>query len=162
MTFEIEKISETRLVKIEGRPNSPERTKERTRWQRFKFWLFPHLKKSRELAEAYAEAKVEKEKSEARKTTEEAAEIAARKDITRQKEVREFNIIIDDIFKDDTLPPGAKALKLAKLIEKNPQVAKQLQRVKDIIENLALKKGFNIGVVDDSQKSLPEGKEKGE
>lgn len=83
MKFGTEKISETRLVKVEGRPNSPERPRERTRWERFKFWLFPHFKKSEELAEAYAEAKVEKEKSEERKRTEEAAEIAARKDLTR-------------------------------------------------------------------------------
>jgi len=151
---ETENISETRLVKVEGRPNSPELPKEQTRWERFKFWLFPHLRKSGELAEAYAEAKVEKEKSEARKRTEEAAEIAARKDVTRQEEVKEFCSIVDGIFADDGLPPGAKALKLAKLMEENPQVAAQLDKIKDLIEKLALNKGFNVEVVDESHKAL--------
>lgn len=154
MTFELEKISETSLVKVEGRPNLPEKPRERTRWERFKFWLSPHLKKNEELAEAYAKAKVEKEKSEARKRTEEAAEIAARKDLTRQKEVKEFCNIVDVIFADDGLPPGAKALKLAKLMEENPQVAAQLDKIKDLIEKLALSKGLNIEVVDESHKAL--------
>jgi hypothetical protein len=126
MTFQIEKISQTRLVKVEGRPNTPERPKESTLWERFEFFLFPHLKRSKELAEAYAEAKVEKEKSEARKTTEQAAKIAARRDlelerkrIPDQEEIREFNAAVDNIFSDDRLPEQAKALKFAKLIEKN-------------------------------------------
>lgn len=125
-------------------------------WYRFKAFVCPWLRQSEDLVEAYAKAKVEREENEARKIAEEAAEIAARKDVTRQKEVKTFNAIIDDIFKDDTLPMGAKALKLAKLIENNPQVAKQLENVTDIIEKLALKKGLNIEVVDDSQKFLSE------
>jgi hypothetical protein len=112
MSFETKEISKCRIVEVEGRPNSPDSPRERTLWQAFKFWIFPHLKKSEALAEAYAEAKVEKEKSEARKIAEEAADIAARKDTRSQKEVQTFNAIIDDIFADDGLPPGAKALKL--------------------------------------------------
>jgi hypothetical protein len=47
-------------------------------------------------------------------------------------------------------------------MEKNPQVAAQLEKVKDIIEKLALKKGLNIEVVDESQKSLPQSEKKSE
>ena len=43
---------------------------------------------------------------------------------------------------------------MAKLMEKNPQVAAQLEKVKDMIEKLALKKGLNMEVVDESQKIL--------
>jgi hypothetical protein len=126
-----------------------------TKWQRLKATLFPHLKRSKELAYAYTEAKVEKERSEARKIAEEAAEIAAKKDLIRQKSAKEFVAVIDDIFADDSLPPGAKALKLAKLMEENPQVAAQLENVKEIIETLALKKGLNIQAVDESNNLLP-------
>jgi hypothetical protein len=156
MNPENEEILEATIVKAEGRPNNPEKPKEQTRWQRFKTWIFPYWKESKELAKTYSQAEVAKKENEARKLMEEAAEIAARKDLTQQKEVKQFNDIIDDIFADDGLLPGAKALKLAKLMEKNPQVAAQLEKVKDIIEKLALKKGLNMEVVDESQKFLPE------
>ena len=136
------------------------RSGNRTRWQRLKATLFPRLKRSKELAYAYTEAKVEKELNEARKVAEEADEIAARKDLTRQKEVKEFNRSVDDIFKIDRLASGAKIIKLAKLIEMNPQVVAQLKKVEEVIETLALKKALNIEVDDESKKALPiEGKE---
>jgi hypothetical protein len=120
------------------------------------------LKRSRELAYAYTEAKVEKERGEARKVTGEADEIAARKDLTRQKEVKEFNRSVDDIFKNDGLASGAKVLKLAKLIEKNPQVVEQLEIAEEVIGMLALKKSINIEVVEESKKVLlGEAEEKG-
>ena len=152
---ENEEILEATIVKVEGRPNLPTRPKEQTRWQRFKAALFPHLRKSKELAEAYTKAKVEKERSEARKTAEEAAEIAAKKDLLKQKGAKAFNAVIDDIFADDSLPAGAKALKLAKLMEENPEVAAQLDKVKGIIETLALQKGLKMEIVDESGKALP-------
>jgi hypothetical protein len=53
----------------------------RTCQQRLKATLFPYLRRSKELAYAYTEAKVEKERSEARKIAEQAAEIEAKKDL---------------------------------------------------------------------------------
>ena len=114
------------------------------------------MRRSKELADAYTEAKVQKERSEACKIAEEASEIAAKKDLIRQKSAKEFGAVIDDIFADDSLPPGAKALKLAKLMEENPQVAAQLDNVKEIIETLALKKDFNIQSVNESNKTYLE------
>jgi hypothetical protein len=156
MTDANEKILEATIVKVEGTPNLPEQPEERPRWECFKSWLFPHMRKSKELAQAYTEAKVAKEENEARKIAEEAAEIAARKDLTMQQEASEFNALIDDIFADDGMPIGAKALKLAKLMEKNPQIVAQLDEVKGIMEELALKKGLNIEVEEDSIIFLPE------
>jgi hypothetical protein len=159
MTDDDEKILEATIIKVEGTPNLPEQPEERTRWECFKSWLFPHMRKSKELAQAYTEAKVAKEENEARKKAEEAAEIAARKDLIRQQEASEFNALIDDIFAEDGMPAGAKALKLAKLMEKNPQIVAQLDEVKGIIEELALKKGLNIELEEDSIISLPEKKD---
>ena len=156
MNKETEEILEATIVKVEGRPNFPKHPKEQTRWESFKLFLFRRLRKSKELAEAYTEAKVAKEQNEARKIAEEAGEIAARKDRTRQQEASEFNAIIDDIFSDDSLPAGAKMLKLAKLMEKNPQLASQLRKVKEIIEELGLKTGLSIEVEADSLKYLPD------
>jgi len=123
----------------------------RTCWQRFKAVFFTHFSRSKELAYAYTEAKVEKERGEARKVTGEADEIAARKDLTRQKEVKEFNRSVDDIFKNDGLASGAKVLKLAKLIEKNPQVIAQLEKAEEVIEMFGLKNNLENKLVDESQ-----------
>lgn len=140
-------------LKIQSRKdtNVLERSRKRTRWQRFKATLFPHLRRSKELAYAYTEAKVEKERSEARKIAEEAAEIAATKDLIRQKSAKEFGAVIDDIFADDSLPAGAKALKLAKLMEKNPRVVAQLERADKVIEKFSLKNNHEDKLVDESQ-----------
>jgi len=128
---------------------------DRTRWQRFRSVVFPHLRRSKELAYEYTEAKVEKQRSEARKIAEEASKIAAKTDLIRQKNVKAFSAVIDDIFAVNSLPSGAKALKLAKLMEMNPQVAVQFDNVKEIIETLALKQDLNIQAVDESNKILP-------
>lgn len=129
---------------------------EEKRWRQFRAWMFPHLKKSEKLAEAYAEAKVEKEKSQARKVMEEAAEIAAKSELARQKALKEFGAMVDDVFADDKIPETVRALKLAKLIEKNPEVAAQLEKVKEIIEKLASTRGLSVEAVDDYNKELPE------
>ena len=99
--------------------------------------MFPYLIRSKELSCEYTEAKVEKERSEARKVAEEAAEIAAKRDLIRQKSAKEFGIVIDDIFADDGLPLSAKALKLSKLMEENHGVLAQLEKAEKIIEKTA-------------------------
>jgi hypothetical protein len=143
-------------IRSRQKPNILIYAGDRTCWQKFKAALFPYLRRSKELADAYTEAKVQQERSEACKIAEEASEIAAKKDLIRQKSAKEFGAVIDDIFADDSLPPGAKALKLAKLMEENPQVAAQLDNVKEIIETLALKKDFNIQSVNESNKTYLE------
>ena len=92
--------------------------------QRFYGWIFPHLQLGEELAEEYFEAKVKKEQSEA--------------NILKLKEVGEFNNIINDIFSNDDLPQVVKALKLAKIIESNPDVIVHLESAKKIINELQL------------------------
>ena len=110
--------------------------REYTRWVRFKSWIFSHLRKTEYLAELYAEAKVAKEENEAWKTAEEAADIDARKDLKRLKELQRFNAIVDDIFANDGIPPEAKVLKLAKLFEIDPEVLTQIDKVKNVIKKI--------------------------
>jgi hypothetical protein len=102
------------------------------------------------LSEQYAEAVVHREQSEAHRVAEQAAEIAARKDLIRQKEVQEFSRSVDEIFVADGLPPIAKALKLAKLMESNPHVEAHIGAAKEILKELPLQK-----FMDGPQKSLP-------
>jgi hypothetical protein len=107
-------------------------------WQRLKSVLFLYFTRSKELAYTYTEAKVEKERSEARKIAEQADEIAAQKNLIRQKSAKEFSAVINEIFADDGLPTGAKAFKLAKLIEENPRVMSQLEKIGKIVEKFSL------------------------
>jgi hypothetical protein len=130
------------------------RSGNRTRWQRLKATLFPHLKRSKELAYAYTEAKVEKERSEARKIAEEANEIATKREIIKQRSAKEFGNVIDDIFKDDCLPLGAKALKLAKLMEENPQVLAHLEKAEKVIDKFSLNNNLENKLVDESQSCI--------
>lgn len=149
--FKNEQPSEYLKIQSRKDTNVLERYRKRTRWQRFKDALSPHLSGSKELAYAYTKAKVEKELSEALRIAEEAAEIAAKKDLIRQKGVKEFGAVIDDIFAVDSLPPGAKALKLAKLIQENPQVLEQLKIAGKVIEKFSLNNNHKNKLMVESQ-----------
>jgi len=111
-----------------------------TFWHRLKAALFPCLKNSKRLAELCAEARVEKERSEACKIAEQANEIVVRSDLIKQNETIVFNSIVNDIFANDGLPPAGKILKLAKLMENNPGIEDRLEDANKIFEKLCLEK----------------------
>jgi hypothetical protein len=141
--------TENAIIRVQGGPVHPDRPDERTCWECFKEWIFPSLKRGNDLADAFADARVRGERNKADKVAKEAAEIAARTDSENQRAVGEFNTIIDDIFKSDGLPPGAKALKLAKLLEANPAIAEKLDRVMSLLDRLHYTKGVSIQPIDD-------------
>ena len=149
--FKNEQPSEYLKIQSRKDTNVLERSRKQTRWQRFKAALFPYLRRSKELAYAYTEAQIEKERNEARKIAEEAAEIAAQNDLIRQKSAKEFGAVINDIFADDSLPPSAKTFKLAKLIEANPEIVVQLERAEKVVEKLSLNINHENKLVDKPQ-----------
>jgi len=152
--FKNEQSSEYLKIQSRKDTNVLEHSRKRTRWQRFKAILFPYLSRSKDLAYTYTEAKVEKERSEARKIEEEANEIAAKRDLIKQKSAKEFGYVIDEIFADDSLPAFAKALKLAKLMEENPQVVAQLERAEEVIDKFSLNKNHKNKIVAESQSCI--------
>lgn len=163
MTLENEEILEGTIVRAEGKPNSPGQPIEQSKWLHFKSWLSTRFKKGESLATQYASAKSAREENESKKTVQEAAEIAARKDseiqrkkILDQEEVIAFCTAVNDIFADDGLAPEAKDLKFAKLMEKNPQIMAQLDKVKEVKEKLAFTRGFNLEIVDKPKRYLSE------
>ena len=110
------------IVRLDGVPREAMKEEEKSRFKRF-VSIFPHLLKTVALGRKYIRAKVTQEENKAKKTAAEAAEIAARKELQeqeaateRQREVQEFSKNVDDIFKDDGLPPDAKMLKMAKYL----------------------------------------------
>lgn len=107
-------------------------------WQKIKAWLYPQLIESERLTKDYFEANVHKKQNEADKIAAQAKNIVAQTEVLKQKEVLEFNKIINEIFRDDGLPKAAKYLKLAKVLEKNPHVLEHFKIIGKISEDIEL------------------------
>lgn len=148
---------EARAIQVyRGEPHDPSASKEPSRWSRFLAWFLPGLRKkvqlADELASNYARAKVgqeeaeaEKRKAEAQRAAAEAAETAARADAARMQEVKQFCDIVDGV--DFSSPGPADALKLARLLQENPEVAEQLNTVASLFDRLRLMHGTEVQVV---------------
>ncbi len=119
------------IVKSEGRPLEPDRPGEVSRWSHFKRRLLARLKWGGGLSEAYADARVAKERNEAQKLAEEAAKIAAQTDAERQEAYRRFAENVDELFTGS--PDDAEALKLMKLLEANPGLKEQAEKVQALL-----------------------------
>lgn len=143
------------IAQIEGIPREQFRKNEKEKWLVFKQVMSKLFNKGGELGTEYAESHVRIQQSEVLKNLQEAAKIAAEKGnidaeirVKNQKEVKKFNQNIDDIFANDGLPASAKMLKLAKLLENNPGIENQIEKVKNMIEQLSQAKGFKIELLD--------------
>lgn len=141
------------IVKYEGTPTDYEASEEISRWQRFLNAFFPFTRRGgklaaygAELSRAYAEAEVASKQNEAAKKAAEAAEIAALAEVNKNESCRIFNAQVDAIFRDDSLPEAAKLLKLAKLLDTNPQLAEQIDRVADLMNRLNVARGTNVEI----------------
>ena len=150
---------------VAGTPRDKSAKKEAGKWERFKSFFGKKLRKGVDLGESYASGEVSKKQSEVRKNLEQAAKLAAeRKNIQaeeqlkKQKEVQEFSKSVDNIFADDGLPIHAKKLKLAKLIDNNPGIEKQIHKINAMIEKLSYDKGL-VFELRSEQKALAEGPE---
>ena len=131
---------DTNLIKISVKPNSQSET---SFFKKFVQFFVPRLKKQEELGLAYEEAKVRKLQAEAEKITQEAATLAVEKDIAKQQEMTDFCANLDEIF-DPTAPERINILKLAKLMETNPELATQIEKVNQLMERLEKEKGCFI------------------
>jgi hypothetical protein len=151
------------IIRYDGIPTEPFRPHEPTRWQRFLTAIWPFARQGGEwakyggeLGKAYLDAEIANRTNTASRTAAEAAETAARADFQRQDAVRVFNDQIDSIFKDNNLPHGAKILKLAKLMEANPDLAQQVEKITDIVDKLALRRGARIEIASEVTEPAPE------
>lgn len=117
--------------------------KESGRLAAFIGFFVPRLKKQEELALRAEEALIRKTEAEAEKTLAEAARTAAEKDRARQESLKKFCENVEGVFKPDD-SREITMLKFAKLLETNPELAQQLDKVNDIIERMAEQKGFRI------------------
>lgn len=117
--------------------------KESSLFEAFKEFFLPRLKQQEEIAIAYEVASVKKLDAEGEKIIQEAAKLSAEKDIARQQELKAFCENVDNFFSADD-PPHVMMLKFAKLIEVNPEIAVQLEKVNKLIGQLAATKSLQI------------------
>lgn len=154
------------VVRVEGIPKGNEEGKI-TRRELLDFkaicrLLGGKLKESGQLGEEYLRAKVAQETNAARRTAEEAAEIASRReeneasaDAKRQEATSQF---IDNLKSMSELPASQQVLALAKLLEQNPDIEQQLDRIESIVQRLQMTRGLLVENADLLLEANPGGK----
>lgn len=152
-----------RICKVAGVPERDEEgrltRRELFAWEQFCRLFGEKFKKTVELGEAYAEAKVAQEANAARKTAEEAAEIAARKrqinaetQIKKDKSALEaekarqetVKTVIEDVDRILHLLPEGQGIAMAKLLMENPDIQDQLDKIVAAIEKLHQLKSLTL------------------
>lgn len=139
------------ICKVEGVPRTdgePISRREILSWQWFCQLIGLKVKQGSELGEEFLRAKVAQETNAAKKTAEEAAEIAARReecvaatDLKRQEAGEQF---ISNLKSLSELPPLQQTLALAKILQDNPEIASQLEKIEVTMERLRLLRGVKI------------------
>lgn len=118
-------------------------------FKRFWHWLFPRLERGADMAEAFGDAEVAQRDASARRTAEEAAEIAAKREISeakaglqRQLDVKQFIENIDAIESLDSI--AGQTLAFAKLLEQNPGIMDQVELIESMVARLGYERGLMI------------------
>ena len=153
MTRDPDQHEDHAIIRFDGRPNDADSSIEKTRWKRFLEFLHLSSSRSQELVEAYAGAEVARKQNEAAKLAAEAAQIAARSDLTRVQAVKVVNEEIQRIFTDKDVPPEAKVMQLSVLAKEHPEILAQLKIIEEYAESLRLTKGVQIQVIEDRKPS---------
>ena len=130
-----EDVDDAVISSIGGVPNRYDK-KEPTRFAAFKKFFIPRLRKQEELALAFEEAAVRKLDAEGEKLSQEAAKIAAEREVTKQEELRRYQENVENTFRPSD-SPEVTILKMAKLLQMNPEIADQLAKVNAVLERLA-------------------------
>ena len=153
MTRDPDQHEDHAIVRYEGRPHKSNRPEVKTRWRRCLEFLHLSSRKTQELGEAFAGAEVAKKQNESAKVAAEAAEIAAKADLTRKQAVKLVNDEIQRIFTDENLPQEAKAMQLSVLAKENPEILEQIEIIRERVESSRLTKGVQIQIVEDRKPS---------
>lgn len=161
-------------IEFKGIPQEVESVGEKSRWRAFLDFVNPWanrgkalIKTAKELGKEHVQTLNEINKAEAKKRTgeaikshaeaekikEEAAEIAARKS---NEKVKAVNDEIVRIFSDESLPDQAKALMLANVMNENPEISAQLEKIIDMMSKLQLVNFAEINISVQENTSITE------
>lgn len=149
MTWDPDQHDDHAIVRYEGRPNEADRPAEKTRMRRFLEFLRLLPRKTDEVAVAYDDAEVVEKSNEAVKIAAQAAEMAARADLTRTVEVTVVNEEIERIVTNRSLPMEAVRMQLRTLAKAHPEILEQSDKIDQLIERLRLQRGLRVQIVED-------------
>lgn len=106
-----------------------------------------------ELGEEFVRAKVAQETNTAAKIAADAAELASRRElneananVARQSALEKY---INNLERMKNLPPAQQAMALAKLMEQEPELVAQLERIEHVANKLRNINGAIIGLLND-------------
>jgi hypothetical protein len=140
---------ETTIAKLAGSPSSTPRSQdERNLWTAFCDWLCGKFNRNDGLDEAFLQAKVAQEANSARKTLEEAAELAARAEEARARarllHSEADGKLIENLQKLSALDAFGKRVALARLMDDDPTLYARVESIEGLIERLRLNRGTSI------------------
>lgn len=119
------------MLKFEGVPRKRGRRGEDSRWKRFIRLITPWAERANDLSDRYANAKASEAEADAKIKESQAGEIAARADNIRAKNLKATcDIINTEIGLDDS--DLANELKIAALLDANPGLAAQFEKIQEI------------------------------
>ena len=141
---------QSQITELSGRPNDSSRPGESERFAGFKklmrrlgIWSGPIRAETASLAHRAAEAVVAKEEGEASKRAAEAAEISARTDALANENISAtFDLI--DLINEPGQSEEVRMLKMMALFEQKPELAKQAEKVREIMDRLRLEHGTTV------------------
>jgi len=131
-----------KIVRVAGIPNKATK-RERAWFTAFKNFWIPRLKKQENYATSYQNAKITEADGQSAQAIQAAAKIAAERDQLRQKEFDDFCKTIDQHFSGEE-SPELLVLKFAKLLQTNPEIVDQIEKVNSLIQSLSLNYSTNI------------------
>jgi len=120
------------VVKFNAKPNNIDDPRERNIFKRFLAFINPWAVKARNITEDYYGGEAARRVNEAEKFAAETAEIATRTELAKLEKVKLENELIDQVFKDDNLPPQAKMLKMSNILANNPKLREQMEKVDEM------------------------------
>lgn len=142
----------TEIAKFQATPKVPEEgvfdRRQFLTWEGFGKWFRKKCELADSLVEQTATAHADLITNKAAKVGEEAGEAAARKDelvaktdIAKQHSVREF---INSVREIGDLPEGQQPLAILKLMQENPGLEDQIERVQDVMNRLSMMHGTHL------------------
>lgn len=149
MTWGRDQRDDHAIVRYEGRPNEADRPAEKTRMRWFLEFLRLVPRKTDEVADVFHDAEVVEEPNEAVKNAAQAAEMAARADLTRTVAVTVVNDEIERIVTNKSLPVEAVKMQLRTLVKAHPEILEKSEEIDQLVERLRLKRGLRLQIAQD-------------
>ena len=149
-------LVETTVTRVDGTPRDPQISRrELLSFNAIAQIIGKKVTEGAELGEEYLRAKVAQESNSAEKIAAEAAEIASKQDlneanadVAKQEALGKF---ISNLKQMGDLNPVQQTLALAKMIEDEPGLIEQIEKIESLLHSLRVVHGTTVGLLSDPQ-----------